>query len=1677
MFADVQNLTNYQDTLDYEDQGILKRLAIDALTSTPAQMLLGAIDKPGRIVRGILGGNFSEIGNIVPFSDSLGITDPSKNLSGRDLLRQYGAIGEEDNWGNFLGGMATEMLLDPLNYLTLGTKTSLTEIGKAAQKAGQTGLRDTAIGRLAAGQSGLLGVRTPWFYDLTAGAMGAPTASKAFLTGDAGINALSKPGQWAGKAREFVDQFSAGRAVTGAFDTTRSMFNSMFIPGHGITGDKLIEPHFGQVSKAAGEAAREELFPAMKAAIDPVQPVYDMLAERGVVGANADRVVNRSLARMVENIPEDVYKPVSIVDDELEQQVMRMLKPAVEPATEVFDNLKRLENAAGRPLQENSSPWDFQRYNPRNITTAAVSQGAAGKARTIPQEALFGGSVQADDLLLHPVAGARSKPIPEGMSRPQYLKSIAQQENELAKKLYDDAVALRGRMYPDQPTGVYEEFKVPAFGGTKTVVNDATGVTTEIDLGGFKGAFAPQQATVAMPPTTLSSIQVAAQPPATPPASTLSRIDKAAKATENAADAYLQAYKNVSSDQFDALFETAKGLKSLSVEELKAVAEKINYPFTGSREKMADELLRVALERRGSMARASMVLPGLEGPKKSIHNIDDFQEKLTGAAADKAVLLKQAEDAGVFGMKNKSVGEIQAAIAAAKPATKIGVDSPEFASIFMAENIIEPKTLRRIMELSPDMSDDAFETVMSTAQEAIATARPKDRSKALKALGSVGHDVRDEASVLDALNTKMMEARAKTVVQPKTRAEYGSGSVRSLSVGDAAEAMIPAKAGTQDILEQFVDEIRSADVGNPDVLRNIMRVAPELTDESYEALYKHVAGSGAGEGVLSRLAQARNPNIVGYTEAPASILESIGKKATGSDVTDISKLVDFLKKTTPDQFDTAKKSITASINEMTNEEVTQLAKALDIQYGGYEPGRRQLEGDILKLIDKNAPKIKGSKITPEPVSQPQPTPKADPVATPAPTRTIEPIQQVGVVEPRRTPILDSFTVARENGEKVQQAIVAMPKQEAKVSAEVMVKTYDPRLEDKNLLKSMKKLARAISSVGQDVVESRQFYRGDFYSGMVNRVESGIGFVERGQGTLEAIAKNVKTFDDIKAAPKDYISVREAVKNIGLSGKDAGEIPDIAKSIGLEGKQAVGDTVAASGKQTILKKLVDDGIVTLKDSNELYSGKAIDRELEKLYIPKSILKNLEIEYKGPGYTQLTGFAAKAKGYSDALRTWMTQPWMAFHTRNVGEGLLQSNMRTGINKQSYDDAMKYLAGAIDDPMKKAKLDERAVEAGLSGAAFRNQVAEHMGRSVVNDINSGIGAVKPTVTQEPGMTVMKAAKQWAKGYKPEVAALKGETYATLSPSKSVLTQQGIRASTAMDDVQRFAQYNYLRDQGMSVMAAKKAVTDTHLDYSSLTPFERDYVRTYIPFYSFSRKNLGRTMSQMENPGPLASLVRMGTGAGSESVVPGYVTQGAAVPVPGGEEGKQRYLSGLSMPYDDELLSAVVALGNLSPMEAGKRILGTINPLLRLPIALGTGRQLYTGRKFDEYNPSGVLSFMPNYAGNVTSEVLSATPLSRLISTVNTAASGKDVYTPLRLLTGVRTTEIDPQMANQLAIKDALARMIKRTGMVSTSETLYARKEYRGENQPDDLKNLLGLMQQMKQASQQMVKERTMP
>lgn len=113
----------------------------------------GILNKPGRIVRGLLGGTPREALNAIPFSDALGITRPEDEVRGTDLLRNLGVHNEQDPSlfsPEGAAGFGVDLLTDPLSYLSFGGH-ALTRLGSASKKAGM--LPKTVAAR-AAGLSG-----------------------------------------------------------------------------------------------------------------------------------------------------------------------------------------------------------------------------------------------------------------------------------------------------------------------------------------------------------------------------------------------------------------------------------------------------------------------------------------------------------------------------------------------------------------------------------------------------------------------------------------------------------------------------------------------------------------------------------------------------------------------------------------------------------------------------------------------------------------------------------------------------------------------------------------------------------------------------------------------------------------------------------------------------------------------------------------------------------------------------------------------------------------------------------------------------------------------------------------------------------------------------------------------------------------------------------------------------------------------------------------------------------------------------------------------------------------------------------------------------------------------------------------------------------------------------------
>jgi hypothetical protein len=108
------------------DSGLLTKIGSAGLSGLAR--IGNTLDVPGAVVRNALAGEN-------PLAPLWHPTTDEGRVSGRDLLRRGGLVGDEDTWGNWGGGLAAEIALDPTTYLTFGAG-ALTKAGKLAQAAG-----------------------------------------------------------------------------------------------------------------------------------------------------------------------------------------------------------------------------------------------------------------------------------------------------------------------------------------------------------------------------------------------------------------------------------------------------------------------------------------------------------------------------------------------------------------------------------------------------------------------------------------------------------------------------------------------------------------------------------------------------------------------------------------------------------------------------------------------------------------------------------------------------------------------------------------------------------------------------------------------------------------------------------------------------------------------------------------------------------------------------------------------------------------------------------------------------------------------------------------------------------------------------------------------------------------------------------------------------------------------------------------------------------------------------------------------------------------------------------------------------------------------------------------------------------------------------------------------------
>lgn len=230
-------------------------------------------------------------------------------------------------------------------------------------------------------------------------------------------------------------------------------------------------------------------------------------------------------------------------------------------------------------------------------------------------------------------------------------------------------------------------------------------------------------------------------------------------------------------------------------------------------------------------------------------------------------------------------------------------------------------------------------------------------------------------------------------------------------------------------------------------------------------------------------------------------------------------------------------------------------------------------------------------------------------------------------------------------------------------------------------------------------------------------------------------------------------------------------------------------------------------------------------------------------------------------------------------------------------------------------------------------------------------------------------------------------------------------------------------------------------------------------------------------------ALMTLLNSGRGSGGFVPGYASSGAAIPLPGAEDGQQRFLGSLGLTQEDEMMSALASLAGFRGREAVRKFASGSNPALKVPFEIATGTQVFSGRKLDDLNPSSIATLLtlgqsPD-AARMLSSVASGTPAARVFSTVDRLADMEKkgpIATLLNLSTGLRDVTVDTKAAAQIAARDQITKMLNATDAYKLREQLVVDPKWKesGQEMPPEIAELFRQYELLQQAGKAAVKER---
>lgn len=340
----------------------------------------------------------------------------------------------------------------------------------------------------------------------------------------------------------------------------------------------------------------------------------------------------------------------------------------------------------------------------------------------------------------------------------------------------------------------------------------------------------------------------------------------------------------------------------------------------------------------------------------------------------------------------------------------------------------------------------------------------------------------------------------------------------------------------------------------------------------------------------------------------------------------------------------------------------------------------------------------------------------------------------------------------------------------------------------------------------------------------------------------------------------------------------------------------------------------------------------------VYLPNEVLKTVTDFDKSrtlPENVLLRTFVQGLDAVTAQFKGFVTSMWPAFHFRNAMSNRVLRFQNEGwkaFNFADDGDAVKLLGGIdLDKPFTLA-----------SGKQVPNRV------------------IRKWAEEERliGSTQYSATDLWHDVSKFGDSRVSNRVRDYLDPrvSKNNFIKIGREVGSAIEEEAKLASFVRALKDGYSRKEAADIAMAGLFDYANLTSFERNVVRRFVPFYTFSRKNIDlQVKTLLTNPGRDADIFKLVKDISQQNLnklsdqdlqdfnelKPTFLQYGFAVPAgfkPGTDE--VMWLTGFGLPQQEtmELLNA---------QNLGFRV----NPAIKLPLELF--RMSEMGRKMLGIDP----------------------------------------------------------------------------------------------------------------------------